>query len=283
MEQHTRQDMLKRTHHVTENALQEIASYGIGTPAMDGLSKLEGRQFSTRKELLDALQEHAQPSKAETKLIVKLTRPSLLRLERLIPNRATREWVEALIFAFAVMAVVRTMIFAPFQIPTGSMVPTILEGDRIFATLYDYGMPIPFTGSKVFRSKVERGDIIIFPFPEDPSTDFIKRVVAVGGDRLEIRGKQLFINGNLQEEPFAFYDPSFPAGGHSQQFGPIQVPPGKLFVMGDNRYNSSDSRVWNYVDESTVKGKGQVIYWSHDPEAGLLSGYRFSRIGKFLE
>ena len=275
--------MLKRTHHVTEQALEELATLGIGSPALDGLNKLAGRQFANRGDLLDALGQHAQPSKAEAKLIVKLTRPSLLRLEGIIPNREIREWVEALIFAFAVMAVVRTMIFAPFQIPTGSMIPTILEGDRIFATLYDYGLPVPLTGIKLFRQPVERGDIIIFPFPEDPSTDFIKRVVAVGGDNLELRGKRLYINGKPQDEPFAYYDPSFSASGFDQQFGPIQVPEGKLFVMGDNRYNSSDSRVWNYVDETTVKGRGKVIYWSHDPETGWLSGYRFSRIGKFLE
>jgi len=279
--------VLRRTHHISEQSLAELTSEGLGKAALDAVKKLAGQRFPNAKELLTAVEAHAQPNKAEAKLIVKLTRPSILRLEVIISNRSAREWIEALVFAFAVAAVVRTFLFAPFEIPSGSMIPTIKEGDRIFASMYSYGLPVPFTGKKLFTVEIERGEIVIFPYPLDPSQDYIKRVVAVGGDTLEIRGQKVILNGEAQNEPHAYFDPlvqgQLDRNGGEQRLGPIVIPEGKLFVMGDNRYNSSDSRVWGYVDAKTVRGRGQMIYWSHDPNTGLLSGYRFERIGKFLE
>ena len=279
--------VLRRSYKITEGVLEELAAQGLSAHKLQALAQLEGRSFLTQGELLNAMGTKAKPDKAESKLIVKLTRPSLLRLEKIIPHRGAREWAEALFFAFAVAAVVRTFIFAPFEIPTGSMVPTILEGDRIFASMFNYGIPVPFTDVKLFRQPIERGDIIIFPYPLDPSQDYIKRVIAVGGDTLEIRGQKVILNGVEQDEPHAFFDPIIQTQldkvGESQRLGPIVVPKGKLFMMGDNRYNSADSRVWGFVDEITVKGQGGLIYWSHDPMEGLGSGYRFNRIGSFLK
>ena len=102
-----------------------------------------------------------------------------MRLDLLIPNRTIREWTEALIFAVVVATFVRTYFFAPFQIPSGSMLPTIQIGDHIFASMYTYGSPIPFSDIKLFKKPVKRGDIVIFPYPQDPSIDYIKRAVGL--------------------------------------------------------------------------------------------------------
>jgi signal peptidase I len=199
-----------------------------------------------------------------------------------------REWVDALVFAIVIAAVVRTFLIAPFKIPSGSMYPTIEVGDHIFATMFDYGIPVPFTDIKLGRQEIQRGDIVIFPFPSDPDIDYIKRVVGRGGETVEMKGEQVYIDGKPLAEPYAWYDPHVVNarrlnGQAPPNFGPIRVPPGKLFVMGDNRYNSSDSRFWGFVDEKTVKGRGWVIYFSHDPGKGWFSGYRIGRIASQLD
>jgi len=215
-------------------------------------------------------------------------RRSLLRLERIIPHRATREWVEALIIALAVAVVFRTFLFAPFKIPSGSMIPTIRIGDHLFASKFSYGLPIPFIDARLFAQEVRRGDIVIFPYPLDPSVDYIKRVIGTGGETVEMRGRTVYIDGTPLDEPYAYYDPrivkQFERRGQPlPDYGPVTVPEGKLFVMGDNRLNSADSRVWGFVDVDDVIGEGLIVYWSHDPRAGLLSGYRLGRIGTILE
>jgi signal peptidase I len=287
-----------RSFLVTDLSIHELEQRGLAGKTVDALRGLRERHFSSREEFLHVLEERtaAPMSKGEQKLILKHSRQSLLGLERLIPHRSTREWVEALIFAVVVAVIVRTFLFAPFKIPSGSMVPTIEIGDHIFATMYSYGIPVPFTDTKLFPQQIERGDIVIFPYPLDPSVDYIKRVVALQGETVKVVGKQVFIDGEPLDEPYAHFDRVIlnyhqRNGGYQEQHGPFKVPPGKLFVMGDNRFNSADSRVWEdergkprpFVDISSVKGKGRIIYWSHDPEAGWLGGYRFGRIGSFLE
>jgi len=179
-----------------------------------------------------------------------------------------------------------------YQIPSGSMLPTIQIGDRIIASTYTYGLKIPFTDIKLFKNPVQRRDLIIFPFPRDPSVDHLKRAVGLPGETLEIRKDQVFINGEQLDEPYAYYEPNERRTRLAQglmsstpvsRFGPIKIPEGKIFVMGDNRYNSADSRYWGFVDLKTVVGKGQIIYWSHDPDQSLFGGYRFARIFDFLE
>ncbi len=263
---------------------------GLSSEVVEALHPLQYRRFSNARELIRNVDENVPNdlSKKELKLIMRLSRQSLLRLERIIPHRGIREWSEALIFALVVAAIVRTFLFAPFKIPSGSMLPTIEIGDHIFASMYSFGLPIPFSDRKLFESKITRGEIVIFPYPLDPSVDYIKRVIAVEGDTMEFKGTKMKINGELKDEPYAFYDPVIQNqveknGSTQPTFGPITVPKGKLFVMGDNRYNSSDSRVWGFVEASTVRGKGQIIYWSHDPNKGIFGGYRLERIGALLK
>ena len=260
---------------------------------MNDLAELKSRVFPSPEIFLNRVRKLPQAEEILKKEddLLKIAK-GFLRLDFVIPNRTIREWVEALIFAVVVATVVRTYMFAPFQIPSGSMLPTIQIGDHIFASMYSYGLPVPFTDIKLFQKPVFRGDIIIFPYPRDPSIDYIKRAVGLQGEMLEIRNDQVLINGEPLDEPYAYFEPneqkSRQARGLSSaspvsSFGPVAIPEGKIFAMGDNRYNSADSRYWGFVDINTISGKGQIIYWSHDPGQSLISGYKLGRVFDFLK
>lgn len=204
----------------------------------------------------------------------------IINLERFIKNKTLREWVEALIFALIVAVIFRTWIFAPYQVPTGSMIHTIEIGDHLFVSKFAYGLIVPFTDIKIFPSKVERGDIVVFIYPEDPSKNFVKRAIGLGGDTIEIVGEKVYINGELERGKYMYYDRNiYPIPERKK----IEVPKGKLWVMGDNRRNSKDSRYWGFVEEKKVLGKGVIVYWNHDPRESLLSGYHLGRIGTLLK
>ena len=281
--------LLGRSFELTELALDELQRRGLGPDQVRALRALLHRKFPTKQEFLTVLGElsPAPSTPAEQKLILKHSRLGFMGLERLIPNRAVREWIEALLFALVIASIVRTFLFAPFKIPSGSMIPTIEVGDHIFATMYSYGLPVPFSEAKLFEQPIRRGDIVIFPYPLEPSVDYIKRVIALGGETVEVRGTRVTVDGRELDQPYAYYDPEIVeeyrrVGRSLPEFGPVRVPEGQVFVMGDNRLNSSDSRVWGYVDESAIKGRGQIVYWSHDPRAGWLGGYHLGRIGTVL-
>jgi len=204
----------------------------------------------------------------------------IINLERYIKNKTIREWTEALIFAGLVAFVFRTWLYSPYRVPTGSMIHTIEIGDHLFVNKHSYGYVVPFTDLKLFIAPVQRGDIIVFPYPEDPKIDFIKRAIAIGGDKVKLSGEQVYINGKLDSHSHPYFDPSLIGLPMDREF---TVPQGKVWAMGDNRRNSKDSRYWGFVDESTVAGRGVVIYWSHHSDKSLFEGYRLDRIGKFLE
>ncbi|MCF8111141.1 MAG: signal peptidase I [Desulfobacteraceae bacterium] len=169
----------------------------------------------------------------------------------------------------AVEYVVKKEFVGAYKIPSGGMAPTLKAGDYVFADKFIYS-----------RQEVRRGDIVIFPYPEDPSKAFVKRVVAIGGDTLEIIDKKIFLNGDPQAHDYAIHtDPHILSEKECPRdnFGPVKVPEDMLFVMGDNRDNSYDSRFWGYVKKSSVKGKVKSIYWSWDSEK---SAIRWERIGK---
>jgi signal peptidase I len=236
-------------------------------------------------------------------------------------------WQDVISMAMAILLVftIRSSVVEAFKIPSGSMIPTLLVGDHIFVNKFAYGIKVPFsdliTGAPVYvikRDPPKRGDIIVFIFPKDESFHFIKRVVGVPGDTIEIRNKQLLINGqpairadmkreqadrifgamddprhtreNLDvfNESFAQDDP-----GHTimldknnflgDSFGPVTVPAESLFVMGDNRDSSNDSRFWGFVPFKNVKGKAVVIWlslWISLSDNQLL--FRPGRIGDLL-
>lgn len=171
---------------------------------------------------------------------------------------------------------IRLFIIAPYHVPTGSMTHTLLAGDCVIGFKLAYG----------FRGKTspERNDVVIFQRPDDPSKVYTKRIVAIGGDTLEIRSKQLFINGNGIAHGFAYFsDPHIlmpGEGDNRDNVKKITVPQGYVYILGDNRDNSLDSRVWGSIDADTIEAKVLFIYWSKDKTAGK---WRLNRIGRQIK
>jgi len=182
------------------------------------------------------------------------------------------EYGEALVVAIVLAVVIRGGIVQAFKIPSGSMLPTLQIGDHLLVTKFLYGVRVPYTGTRLLRLRPpERGDIVVFAYPVDDSKDFIKRVIGVPGDRIEVQDKRILVNGVLIEDPWGVHvDPAtYPGGGESgkrDNFGPVVVPPGQYFMMGDNRDRSYDSRFWGFVEDARIKGKAFIIYWSWDSE-----------------
>ena len=191
-------------------------------------------------------------------------------------QRSRKKWILIIttIAVFCTLVVIapfllRTFVIQAFKIPSGAMKPTLLVGDHILV-------------NKLPRAtdQIERGDIIVFPFPPDPRKDFIKRVIGLPGDLVEIRGKKFYVNNSLLEENYVIHTDKniIPASVRPRDnFGPLKVPKNSLFVLGDNRDASFDSRFWGLVEISTVKGKAIKIYWSWDKEN---SQVRWDRIGQ---
>lgn len=215
------------------------------------------------------------------------------------------EWLKAIIWALAIALVIRQFFFQAFRIPTGSMKETLQIHDYLFANKFVFGaktpdrLGIPFLNLTLIDNlphltlpairQPRQGDIIVFAYPEDRRTDYIKRCVAVAGDTVLVRDGVLTVNGRIYEsnfaeqggdhscvptwrerdscpEPRSLLDPiSLQRGGaYNRHFGPYVVPPGNLFMMGDNRYNSQDSRYWGPLPLELVKGKAEIIYWSYE-------------------
>lgn len=193
-----------------------------------------------------------------------------------------REYVEAIVIALLLALFVREFVIQAFKIPSGSMIPTLLVGDHILVNKFIYGVKIPLTGQVIFPVKVPaRNDIIVFKYPLNPSQDFIKRVIGLPGDTIKIIDKKIYINGKpLEHDHGVFLDNRILNDGPRDNFGPVTVPAHSLFVMGDNRDNSADSRFWRFVDYKNIKGKAFIIYWSWDSEDFSV---RWDRIGHLLE
>ncbi len=194
-----------------------------------------------------------------------------------------REYAEAIIVALVLALFIRTFVVQAFKIPSGSMEPTLEIGDHILVNKFIYGTKIPFTNINLLPlENPKRGDVIVFIYPVDPSKDFIKRVVGVGGDTVRLVNKKLYINGKEVSDSHAVYkeDSVFPGEAQKRDnFGPVTVPPGSLFVMGDNRDRSLDSRFWGFVPLNDVRGKAFIIYWSWDSQGTTV---RWSRIGHLI-
>lgn len=200
-----------------------------------------------------------------------------------------RETIEAVVVAFLIALVIRTFVIQAFKIPSGSMIPTLLVGDHILVNKFLLGTPvdIPFTNITLFRMpglrKAQRGDVIVFKYPEDPKRDFIKRVIGVGGDVVMAKDKNVYVNDRRLIEPYTQHvDEEVKPGQFDKRdnFGPVVVPKGAVFVMGDNRDQSYDSRFWGFVPDSEIKGKAVIIYWSWD---GDKTWVRFNRIGRLVK
>ena len=211
-----------------------------------------------------------------------------------------REYTEIIVVALLLALVIRTFIVQAFKIPSGSMIPTLLVGDHILVSKSLYGVPIPFTGKKIPITNPQRGDVIVFKFPNDPSKDYIKRIMGVPGDTVEVRGTDVIVNGQTvakkpdgefiyrdmrgftqqsdqfvetvnDAEHIVLYDKNAP------RLGPIKrvVPEAHYFCMGDNRDHSNDSRYWGFVPENYIRGKALFIYFSWPPR-------QLTRVGDLL-
>jgi len=236
------------------------------------------------------------------------------------PQQVAWEWIKAIAWALAVALLIRQFLFQAFRIPTGSMKDTLLVHDFLFVNKFLYGaktpdrLTIPFLNKTLaegvpslqlpaFRQP-RQGDIIVFELPQDRSQDYIKRCVAVAGDTVRVHDGVTTVNGQVYESNFAEYggdhscvptwrdrdkcplphsrlDPaSLLRGPYNREFGPVVVKPDHLFMMGDNRYNSMDSRYWGQLPVELIKGKAEIIYWSYDK---VLFWPRWERLLKIID
>jgi len=161
-----------------------------------------------------------------------------------------RETIETIVIAFVLAFLVRSFVVQAFWIPSGSMEPTLQVGDRILAYKLFYGI-----------KSVKRGDVIVFKYPLNPRKDFVKRVIGLPGDQIEIKNKKVYVNGNLLVEPYVVHRDFWKSGFPRDEYGPIQVPDDSLFVLGDNRDTSDDSRYWGFAPGKNIIARAFVVYW----------------------
>jgi signal peptidase I len=224
-----------------------------------------------------------------------------------------REYTESVIVAVVIAVILRAFVISAYKIPTGSMIPTLKIGDCIFAWKLTYGVHVPFTHFTFLKPKsVERGSVVVFKYPEDPSISFVKRVIGVPGDKIEIRHKRVLVNDKiLSYDKVDIHDPQtqdiplrdmyiiqkeaigllkhyvmFKKGESDDAYGPMVIPDGKLFVLGDNRDTSDDSRAWGLVPFDNLEGRALLIWASFDWERQFHgSGFpevRWERLFSFI-
>jgi signal peptidase I len=187
-----------------------------------------------------------------------------------------REYFESVVVAVILALFIRTFVVQAFKIPTGSMENNLLVGDHLLVNKFVFGP----TESVIERTllpvnTVGRGDIVVFKYPEEPERDYIKRVIGLPGEKLELRAKRIYINDQPLDEPYVHFlePPRAEADMHEvtstdlrERFGPVTVPANEYFVMGDNRDNSQDSRYWGFLPRDYIKGRALIIYWSYESQ-----------------
>jgi signal peptidase I len=195
-------------------------------------------------------------------------------MRREFQKSTLREYFESIVIAVILALFIRTFVVQAFKIPTGSMENNLLIGDHLLVNKFVLGP----TATGLERAllpmgTIHRGDILVFKYPEEPDRDFVKRIIGLPGDTLELRQKKVYINGQPLDEPYVhFLEP--PSAGSTEvtsldvreRYGPVTVPANQYFAMGDNRDNSQDSRYWGFLPRDYVKGRALVIYWSYESE-----------------
>jgi signal peptidase I len=194
-----------------------------------------------------------------------------------VKKSVLREYFESIVIAVILALFVRTWAVQAFKIPTGSMENNLLIGDHLLVNKFIFAPTAPTVGAAeravLPMRDIRRGDIVVFKYPEEPERDFIKRVIALPGETVELRNKKVYVNGQPLDEPYVhFLEPAHTAGEVTsfdvrERYGPVQVPAEHYFVMGDNRDNSQDSRYWGYLPRGYIKGRALMIYWSFDTGA----------------
>ncbi len=233
-------------------------------------------------------------------------------MEKNVEKKTIKDFLKTVFFIVVVVSIIRIFFAQAFNIPSGSMKPTLLVGDFILVNKLVYGdwsVGIPFTNIDFYRyknriTKPKRGDVIVFKYPENPKIDFIKRIIGLPGDIVEVKNDIVYLNGKpLKRKKIGFYhEENYRAtkyleyiprkdgtvysytvmeifDGEGKDFGPVEVPKGYYFVLGDNRDNSRDSRFWGFVPDDYIIGTAFVVYFSIDTKS---PGIRFNRIGKVI-
>jgi signal peptidase I len=178
------------------------------------------------------------------------------------PKSSLQEWIESIVIAFILAMFIRTFFIQAFKIPSGSMRQTLIEGDRLMVNKLRYGPLIPFTKKRLPGfSSAQRGDIIVFIFPDDQKRDFIKRLIAFEGEQVEIKDGDIYINGRLVDAPAIKNIYYYNRGEYGRPGEPVRVPEGYVYVLGDNSGSSHDSRFWGFVPEENIVGRAEFIYW----------------------
>jgi len=186
-----------------------------------------------------------------------------------------REYFESIVIAVILALFIRTFVVQAFKIPTGSMEENLLIGDHLLVNKFVFGpSATPLERALLPMGSLRRNDVVVFKYPEEPDRDFIKRVIGLPGETVELREKKVYINGTPLNEPYVHLLQPPRTGGSEfnevtsfdvrERYGPVTVPPNQYFVMGDNRDNSQDSRYWGFLPRDLVKGKALVIYWSYE-------------------
>lgn len=199
-----------------------------------------------------------------------------------------REYGESLFIALIIAIIVRSFFLQAFKIPSSSMEPTLLIGDHLLVNRLSYVVKVPFTDIVLLNlGNPTRGDVVVFRYPVDRSKDFIKRVIATEGETVEIKDKVIFVNGKRIEDPWGFFlDTNIMPGyvAPKDNFGPVKVPKDSIFVMGDNRDRSLDSRFWLFVKRDDLVGRALILYFSWDRNAENPINYiRWTRFGKLIQ
>jgi signal peptidase I len=197
-------------------------------------------------------------------------------MRREFRKSTVREYFESIVIAVILALFIRTFVVQAFKIPTGSMENNLLIGDHLLVNKFVFGPSESRLENAVLPlGTIGRGDVVVFKYPEEPERDFIKRVIGLPGERIELRQKKVYVNGTPLDEPYVhFLEPPGVNHGNSEftsldvreQFGPVTVPVNQYFVMGDNRDNSQDSRYWGFLPRDYVKGKALIIYWSYEAD-----------------
>jgi len=184
-----------------------------------------------------------------------------------------REYLESIVVAVLLALFVRTFAVQAFKIPTGSMKENLLVGDHLLVNKLVYSPSFgPLEDRILGKRSIARGHVVVFKYPKEPERDFIKRVIGLPGEKVEMRGRQVFVDDHLLDEPYTHFLPRPSMGGElpsgfeseSEHWGPEVVPAGHLLVLGDNRNNSSDGRYWGFLPIDQVKGRALMVYWSYE-------------------
>ncbi len=242
---------------LSEQSLARLRKENIPVDILTELEDFKNREFISIKKFSRALQKKIGKDRASQYKRMILMQAEIVKHTQ---KSALREYAEAFIIAVILAFIIRTFVVEAFKIPSGSMMPTLLVGDHLLVSKFLYKFKEP-----------ERGDIIVFKYPDNPARNFIKRIIGVGGDTIEVRDKVVYVNGTPQQEPYTQQISSeiLPSEySPRDNFGPIRVAPNSYFMMGDNRDSSLDSRFWKnrFVNRRAIVGKAFIIYWSwiHD-------------------